>query len=67
MGGCSVARIGTPVQGVYRDADTWCAQFKTCVVIRGDRLAPLQHDSEFVLKGAALIQLWTGQPHRSDE
>ena len=29
------------------------------------RLAQSTHASEFVLKGAALFQLWTGQPHRS--
>ncbi len=29
------------------------------------RLAQSSHASEFVLKGAALFQLWTGQPHRS--
>lgn len=29
------------------------------------RLAQSPHASEFVLKGAALFQLWTGQPHRS--
>lgn len=29
------------------------------------RLAQSLHAGEFVLKGAALFQLWTGQPHRS--
>lgn len=29
------------------------------------RLAQSQHAGQFVLKGAALFQLWTGQPHRS--
>lgn len=29
------------------------------------RLTQSQHAGEFVLKGAALFQLWTGEPHRS--
>lgn len=29
------------------------------------RLAQSPHAEQFVLKGAALFQLWTGQPHRS--
>ena len=29
------------------------------------RLAQSPHAAQFVLKGAALFQLWTGQPHRS--
>ena len=29
------------------------------------RLAQSQHAGQFVLKGAALFQIWTGQPHRS--
>lgn len=29
------------------------------------RLTQSPHAGQFVLKGAALFQLWTGQPHRS--
>lgn len=29
------------------------------------RLTQSKHAGQFVLKGAALFQLWTGQPHRS--
>lgn len=29
------------------------------------RLSVSPHAGQFILKGAALFQLWTGQPHRS--